>query len=129
MKPAAQLLALERELGLGELGQRGGLLQEERVHPAEHAAHPLVQLGIGELGGQELRDGLGVVQLQPRRAPAPARPAALVVCGGDLLVADLDVLAGEAALELPVLLAALEAGADLGDPGILRRRAPAWPDK
>ena len=58
-----RLGALERELSLGQPRGRGGLLQEVPVDAAEGVAHPLVQVRVGELGGQQGQRRLGLLVL------------------------------------------------------------------
>jgi hypothetical protein len=84
-EPGWQLLALERELRLGEPGQRGCLLQEEGVDAAEDTGHPLEQLGVGEPRGEEGRDGLGMVLLELGDALLLLGEDALIACHRHLL--------------------------------------------
>ena len=93
-----ELLALERQLGLRRAGPaRWPAAGSSAYTPPEHAAHPLEQLGVGELGGEELGDRPGVVQLQPGEVAVLARRSAAgsgraAICWSPIC----DVLAREA---------------------------------
>ena len=118
------LLPFERQLGLGQPGQRRGLAQEVGVHLVQHAAHPLEQLGVGELRGQEFGGGRGVGELHPGDLALLHRDLLLDDGQRDLFPTELDVLDGQALLQLPVLLLPLEARP--GHPRSARRGRAAW---
>ena len=102
-------MALEGELVLGQLRHRGAVLEELGVDGGEDAAHPLVELGVGELGRQELQRRVGAVGLQLGNRPLLPHHPHPVAGQTHLLVADLEVLFRQRQLEPPVLLPSLVA--------------------
>ena len=105
-----RFLPLEGELVLGELGHGGRLLEEEAVDPVQDLAHELVELGTGELPGQELDGGCGVLHLDMRDRLLLRRHRQLIDRHEDLLAADEDVPLRQVPLKSPVLFAAFLTG-------------------
>jgi hypothetical protein len=95
---------------LRQLGHGGGLLQEVAVGAAENAAHPLVEFGVGELVGQELHRGLGLIALCLCNRLLLARDVGVRLRQRVLLHPDGDFVLRQLPLQLPFLLATLKAG-------------------
>ena len=96
------LLALEGELVGGELSHRGRLLEEEAVDPLQHAAHPVVELDVGELCRQEVDHLLGVLGLHLGDHALLLDDAHVIFGDLHLLCADPNVLLGQSLLEFPL---------------------------
>ena len=104
---------LEGELGLGQPGGGGGLLEEVAVHPAEGGAHPQVQVGVGELAVEELQRRHRLVVLQRGDGLFLGGDGHLVGGGYHLGGGDQGLLLGGRLLQPPLRPALFDAGLQL----------------